>query len=289
MRIIALTSQPYKLAQLYGGFPGFCCCSFADLRAGALKMPDETILIHCAFARGHCTGRAIAESLNFTADLIDFSLQNGIKSLINLSSQGVYGQDNEPPWIENMQPAPASLYTMAKYAGELLFLNANRGNGAVKVSNLRLASLCGGQANLWPEVISRFVYQALTGESIKIRGGAQVFSYLDVRDAAEAVIRVLLIDPCMWRETYNVGSNRQFTIMTLADLVCAVAREQTGKDVPVEITSADIRQNVGMNATAFCQETGWQPRYTLRDSIESLFVWLSDPINADCFKERQDG
>jgi nucleoside-diphosphate-sugar epimerase len=245
-----------------------------DLTNGIIPFETVDILIHSAFSR-QSNGILLAESLLYTTTLFSLARNNGVKSIINISSQGVYGQANKPPWREDMHVAPDSLYAIAKYSSELIamasFLSPFHN---INFTNIRLPGLTGGQEGLKKEVVSRFVSNAIEGLPIKIIGGTQVFSNMDVRDAVEGVIKLLYVSPVIWKRTYNLGNIWRHSIIEIAEMVKEIAPNYTSKPVVIEVEEKDVTLESGMDSSLFYKDTGWSPKYTMKDIIVSLFEYL---------------
>jgi nucleoside-diphosphate-sugar epimerase len=99
---------------------------------------------------------------------------------------------------------------------------------------------------------------------------------MDVRDAAAGIIALLKVDPTKWKEVYNLGNNHQYNIIEIANIVSDVAKDYLGKPVTIEIEENEISLDVGMDSCLFYEDTGWTPRYSIRDTIISLFDYLND-------------
>jgi nucleoside-diphosphate-sugar epimerase len=278
-QIVALTSNKNKLMAGFYHIEKLTCFDMEDWKSGKLPWNKIDTLIHCAFARGHRLAQDITESLYFTNELFMHAAENKVSNIINVSSQGVYGQTSKPLWNEKTIVAPESIYAFAKYASELLSSNTRVISGnRIKITNLRLASLPGGKEGLKLGVISKFIEHALKGEPIKIIGGKQVFSYMDVRDAAAGIIALLSVNPLEWKAVYNLGSNARHNIIEIANLVAEVAKRYTIIPVKIEIEEKDIPLDVGMDSSLFYKDTQWKPQYKMKDSIESLFEYFNDNL-----------
>lgn len=232
------------------------------------------IVIHCAFSR-LSKGYLLAESLDFSGKFLLQAMQNNVQSIVNISSQGVYGRSTEPTWSEETQVDPDYLYALAKYASEVIVNTLSKSNmGKTYVTNLRLAGLTGAREGLKLEIVSRFVNNVLKGEPIKIVGGKQVFSNMDVRDAASGIIALLSINPDKWEPVYNLGNEWQCSIMEIAETIKKIAPKYTNYPVKIELEEKDVRLNSGLNPSKFFQTTGWKPEYNLKTIIEDLFEYF---------------
>src|SRR5690606_21884747 len=92
---------------------------FEDWNKNLVPMDNIDVVIHCAFARAHKGGAEIAKSLLFTQKLFETFSKNQVSSVINISTQEVYGK-NATPWKENQEVLPNTIYATAKYYTELL-------------------------------------------------------------------------------------------------------------------------------------------------------------------------
>lgn len=275
-KIIALTSNKDKVMTRFSNIDNLECFNIEEWKRGVLPLSEIDTLIHCAFARGYRLTQEIAESLQFTNELFRTAFEKKVLNIINISSQAVYGKTNKPLWEEKTPVAPESVYGISKYASELLGNNISIMSGnQTKSTNLRLASLTGGKEGLKLEVISKFVDKALKSETIKIIGGKQIFSYIDVRDAAAGIISLLSINSKEWKNVYNLGSNKRYCIVDIARLVAEVAKEYTNNSVSIQIEYKDIYLDVGMDASLFYQDTQWRPQHEMRDTIKTLFEYLN--------------
>lgn len=274
-RVFALTSNKEKLISKFSRVGPIVCFNIEELEKGNLPWKEIDTIIHCAFARGYRSNKEIASSLDFTNKLFINAVEQSVKRIVNISSQGVYGMSNKPLWKEEMCVAPEDIYGMAKYASELLVKNARKiSNYKTDITNLRLASLTGGRENLHLEVVSRFVNNALRSEPLKIIGGKQVVSYMDVRDAASGIISLLSVDSKRWKEVYNLGSNQQHSILEIAAIVSKIAMDCINEHVRIDIEEKDINFEVGMDSSLFYKDTDWRPKYNMVDTIKSLFDYF---------------
>jgi nucleoside-diphosphate-sugar epimerase len=231
-------------------------------------------LLHFGFARPYKTSKDIADSLSFTADLFASAGRNGIPSIINISSQSVYGQGTKPPWKEGTGLSPESTYAAAKYTSELL-LKSVKNNNHINITSLRLAGLAGGQKGLVPiDLLSKFVQQALRGDPIEIRGQHR-FERLDVRDAVDGIIKLLSIPSNNWKEVYNLGRGETFSIDELArEIINQVVIKKECKPPQVIVKNIEKSLIFGMDSNAFYQDTNWKPRYSLGETIQSLIEYF---------------
>ena len=248
-----------------------------DMRVGNIPWGQVDILLHMGFARPYCSSKEIADSLSFTKNLFKYAGEHNIPSVINISSQSVYGQASLPLWDEKTPVSPETPYAMAKYAGELYLQSEQEKNRHLKTTSLRLAALTGSQNGLINknDLVSRFVQQALENRPISIHGH-HTFEKLDIRDAIEALIKLLDMPHCNWKKIYNLGNEQPFTIIELSETVLNLVEQNTGIKGSYRTELKDQKQlSFGMNSQCFFQDSGWKPQYSLGDSIESLIEYMA--------------
>lgn len=217
--------------------------------------------IHLAFSRRMQPAADIASSIVFAARVFHRLSDLGTDRVIYMSSQGIYG-NTEAIRTEQTPPAPATQYTMAKYAAEVLFADIMR--AAEHHTALRLDPVAQSQ-----NVVQGLCQSAKAGK-IALRGGRQVFSFIDAGDVPAAVLAMLTAEG-KWDAVYNVGWNqRRITLVELAGIV-ANAAERCGYPRPeIALTEDDTRLWAGMDSTRFTEKTGWTPKIPLADTIEAV-------------------
>ncbi len=234
--------------------------SNADFLKPATELEDVYGAVHLAFARRIRPAAEIAGSLTYAAEVFHKLADRNIDRVINMSSQGVYGATEEIR-TEDTSPAPGNHYTMAKYASEVLFNDILK--DCPHHTNFRLDLVTQSQ-----NIIKGLCKSAQEGK-LNLKGGKQVFSFIDGEDAAAAVVAMLKADGD-WDKVYNVGWNRKrYTLVELAEIVADAAEACGYKRPEIELVEADIALWAGMDSSRFMQKTGWEPGYTLLDSIRS--------------------
>ncbi|WOL38944.1 NAD(P)-dependent oxidoreductase [Pyramidobacter sp. YE332] len=107
-------------------------------------------------------------------------------------------------------------------------------------------------------------------KKIELIGGKQLFSLLDVRDAASGLVALSQTKYSQWKKIYNLGwHNKVYSLVEIAELTKSrlEKRGYSGIDISLQ-RKDDIRTYAGMDATSFFQDTGWTPRYDIEDTID---------------------
>lgn len=266
IKIIALSSEPARVSEKY---KNIYCISNTELLDNSMDLLKIDVVVHTAFCR-KSKGDLLVDSLNFMREIVHWSIAHDVSGFINLSSQSVFGSGEGKLPDESGKMNPGYMYALAKSVSELL-LEEMAGKKMV-FTNIRLASLIGPGVSVPDNVLYKFICSGLDGKNFKVMGGKQKFSFLDVRDAAEAVRLLIQMPSYLWDSAYNLGPDRQVSILEMADCVCEKIYEIVRKRISYEFSEDDIQLNAGMNSERICKLLGWKPQYsfemTVKDTIK---------------------
>lgn len=118
--------------------------------------------------------------------------------------------------------------------------------------------------------MNRFIKQAINMESITVCKSKQEFGFLDVEDAVKGIINLLEIDFSVWKEVYNLGNARGYTIEEILTCIKAVF-ESLKRPFPKII----IQEGKGEGTTAvefqlLYNDTGYIPSIDLEKSVRKI-------------------
>jgi nucleoside-diphosphate-sugar epimerase len=213
-------------------------------------------VVNCAFARSN-DAKLLAEAFDFTEKEIRSFESMKVKSVVNISSQGVYQRlpvgelSNEQSPIE-----PIDLYSMAKYACEKLFDICS----IPFITNVRLASLYMPQ-----RFLHFFIQKAINGEPFTLTAPNQYAALLDVTDAASGLAAITKLNPEDRAKVYNLGIGKQYSLLEYAESVRIIG-EGLGYTVLFDVADKGIDICAGMDCNRLMNDTGWRPYY-LKDEM----------------------
>jgi len=224
----------------------------------------EFTAVHLAFSRRNRSCEKIAQSIDFTKAVFEQLQKKDVFRVAYVSSQGIYGNAKEIR-TEQTKPAPESAYTMAKYSGEVL-LKSFFENSPGKYTSIRLDSIIQSQ-----NLVQTLCRQAKYDHLLKIKGGNQIFSYLDLEDAADALICLLLMKTG-WKPCYNVGINHgRVSLLELADIVSTYSEYKSGIKPGIQIDPTPVELWAGMDSSLFTKDTGWNPRKGIDEMVQKIY------------------
>lgn len=205
--------------------------------------------------------------------------------LVNVSTSEIYGGGlnglcrEDTPRVVRGAASARQEYAAGKLAAEVAIENLCRENKLDAVT-IRPFNVAGpGQSGRGGFVLPRFIGQAILGIPLTVFGdGSQLRAFTDVRDVAAGMIL------CAARgasgTAYNLGNSaNRISIGELAEKVLEICGAAAGK------RHLDPRELYGSSFAGAAdkfpdsermQRLGWQPKYTLDDTIRDTFLRMRD-------------
>ncbi len=149
-----------------------------------------------------------------TFNVMKSAVEHNARCILYFSSLPTVGNDHIVPIKESSRLEPPSLYHATKAAGEMIMNQANQ--FGIRVVSLRLPSPVGPKM---PQntILPVFINKALKNENITIYGkGTRKQNYIDVRDIAEAVKRIISAPNV--NGIFNIGAKNIISNLDLAKL-----------------------------------------------------------------------
>lgn len=231
------------------------------------KSLEIDTVINCAFARGNVVP-ALVSALSFNEKLILKLKELGAKSILNISSQGLY-KSLEPGQFasEDSEIEPYDQYAFAKFAQERLFTS----HFGEKVTNIRMASL---SANA--RFLVFFVDSVIHGRDITVTAPNQYVSFLDVHDAVKGIWKICELPEDRREAVYNLGSGEQYSILQIAELTKTIGAELGYPSIEIKVEDSGKVSAAGMDPSLLRRDTGWKAEITIDAIIRSLFEQRKD-------------
>jgi len=274
VEVIALTSQTNKFKSLAKQANKLIVYDKNDIYKDTINFEKIDLLINCAFPRNDDS--LIANGLKYISDLLSLGVQKGVKKVINISSQSVYSKFRKMEARESSELCLQSKYAIGKYATELL-TNCICYN--IPHTNIRMGSLIGAGFN--QRLVNKFVEKVIIHENIQIMGGEQKFGFLDVRDAASAIILVGLKEN--WQEIYNLGTEYNYTLIEIAKCVMDTLETMGYEKTNIEIENAAVWENSSLDSSRLRIQFSWKQEYLLQDTIR----WIANEYSCKGKEEKK--
>lgn len=179
-----------------------------------------------------------------------------------ISSIGVIGTPRIHPITEAHPVVPASVYAASKHFGEeLVRIYAQSSAPAV---SLRLTSPVGPGLRA-RRIFSIFVEAALRGEALRVSEPYRQQDYVDVRDAAAAIVA------CLDKRvtgTFNLASGNPVSNRTLANRIVAALESGSAIEIAAADDASPLIWDVSIEEAS--KAFGYRPRFGLENSARTL-------------------
>ncbi|MCL6566527.1 MAG: GDP-mannose 4,6-dehydratase [Acidobacteriia bacterium] len=268
--------------------------SIANRQLLAELVDESDVILHLAAAVGvrlivESPVRTIETNIEGTQRVLDAACKK--KKLVFLASTSeVYGKSNQVPYREDddlvLGPTSKSRwsYAASKAVDEFLGLAYWREKKVPVVIGRFFNTVGPRQTGRYGMVLPNFVRQALDGEPITVFGtGKQSRCFCDVRDAVEAVYRLVSTDAAIG-EVVNIGNDREITIEQLAHLV----KQRTGSTSPIQYVPYEQAYEPGfedmMRRVPALEKlerlTGFRPQVPLETIVDRVVQYMLEKRQA---------
>ena len=205
--------------------------------------------------------------------LTNAAVNSGVKGIVFTSSIAVYGSRPSLPLTESATPQPEDPYGIAKFAVEQ-DLRASREMFGLHYMVFRPHNVYGPRQNVadpYRNVIGIFMNQILHGRPMTIFGdGRQTRAFTCVDDVAPLMAEAIEVDAA-WNQTFNIGSDRPYSLNELAALVASVM----GVEPRVEHLPARLEVAHAYSSHARVREVfGERPQTSLEEGLRRMASWV---------------
>lgn len=207
--------------------------------------------------------------------LLELAHRAGAEHWIGLGSQAEYGPCDQPI-DEDLPPRPTTLYGIVKLSTCLIARHLCAQHG-MRFAWLRVFSCYGpGDDPNW--MIPYLTLKLLRKEKPSLTEGDQLWDYLYVSDAAEAVYQAAMNPQASG--VFNLGSGSVAPIRTIAERV----RDLIDPRLPLGFGEVPYRPDQVMRLEARIQRlhaaTGWAPQISLDEGLRRTVTWFRNRIEA---------
>ncbi len=200
-------------------------------------------------------------------------------------SMGVLGDPESFPITADQPRDPLNWYSRTKLLGEQLIETVADGSFPAHLlmkSNVYGDHEIDGHTVTKGTVINFFVDRALAGDPLTVyEPGTQARNYVHVTDIARAYLRSAdhLVDQLAAGETgarkYEIASDEDPSVMTVAEHVRDITAEETGREPTVTLVenprgNETLVSEFAIDTSRAREELGWEPTHTVKDSIRTL-------------------
>src|SRR6266446_7020970 len=207
-----------------------------------------------------------------SVNLINASVNHGIKRFVFASSIAVYGA-GQSPMKEDMSPAPEDPYGIAKLAVEQDLKSSHEMFG-LEYGIFRPHNVYGERQNIgdrYRNVVGIFMNQLLKGEPMTVFGdGTQKRAFTHIDDVAPIIANSVNV-PEMRNQIFNVGADLPYSVNELAQVVAqTMGAECMVKHLPARKEVKEAFSDHSKCDTVF----GSRERIGLQEGISRMAEWV---------------
>lgn len=208
-----------------------------------------------------------------SVNLINASVNHGVRSFVFTSSIAVYGK-NQLPMTEKMVPLPEDPYGIAKLAVEHELEVSKRLFG-LDYTVFRPHNVYGERQNIgdrYRNVIGIFMNQILRGEPLSIFGdGRQSRAFTYIQDVAPVIARAPWVAKASG-QVFNIGADKPHSVNELA---AAVIRAMGKSGHPILHHEArDEVKHAYSDHSKLEKAFGYKPRFGLEEGLSRMAAWV---------------
>ncbi len=210
-----------------------------------------------------------------SVNLINASINHGVKCFVFTSSIAVYGSSPELPMTEQTRPHPEDSYGIAKLAVEQELIACQEMFGLDYII-FRPHNVYGERQNIgdkYRNVVGIFMNQILQGKPMTAFGdGEQTRAFSYIRDMSP-IMAEAIETPEAYNQVFNIGADQPYSINQLAR---AIAQAM---GVEPEIAYVPARNEV-VHAYSSHEKVqrvfGERPLHTLEEGVALMAAWVKE-------------
>ena len=192
-----------------------------------------------------------------------------VRKFIYISSSMVYG-DFTDDVKEDYECKPQGQYGILKLAGEWLVKDYSRRTNLVHT--IIRPSAVYGPLDVEDRVISKFILNAMRGDTLRVNGAGETLDFTYVDDAADGIVAASLSDNTE-NKTYNITKSHSVTLLEAANLAVKIV----GKgNVEVRGRDLDFPSRGALNIDAARKDFGYNPKVDVEEGFQRYYEWLSN-------------
>lgn len=209
-----------------------------------------------------------------THTLMEACKQNKVGKIIHVSTDEVYGENIDKPFLEIDRLNPTNPYSASKAAAEMI-VKSYHSSFNLPVIVVRANNIYG--IRQYPEkIIPKFILRCIENSSLEIHGnGKNLRHYLAASDFAKGLEMLSLKG--IYGEAYNIASDLELSNIEVADLI---KNHFTEKQIKIEhVDDRPFNDSRYAVDDTKLRNLGWKPKRNLKDDLSEIITWYKNNIN----------
>jgi dTDP-glucose 4,6-dehydratase len=207
-----------------------------------------------------------------TQNLLEECCRAGVRRVVHVSTDEVYGSIDQGSWTEDSPLLPNSPYAASKAGSDLVARAYGRTHG-IDISITRCSNNYGPYQH--PEkVIPLFVTNLLSGQPVPLYGdGGNVREWLHVDDHCRAI--QLVLSKGRPGQIHNVGGGTELSNLELTERLLSLCGAGWHMVHRVEDRKGHDRR-YALDDTKIRDELGYRPRFDFAQGLAEVVAWYRD-------------
>ncbi|WP_319380100.1 GDP-mannose 4,6-dehydratase [Thiomicrorhabdus sp.] len=206
-----------------------------------------------------------------THTLMEACKRNGVKRIVHISTDEVYGENINDSFKENDELNPTNPYSASKAGAEMIVKSYFK-SFKIPVTTVRANNIYG--IRQFPEkVIPKFSLRALNNLPLQIHGnGSNLRHYLAAQDFAKA-LQIVALEGNLG-ESYNIASDIELSNLEMANLINSIVRPDNN--------DIEFINNRPFNDSRYAvnddkiRSLGWQPERSVIEDMPKIVNWYKE-------------
>lgn len=286
--VVVLRRSPRpRSALVLDGLEARCTVAEGDLLAEGLL--DRMVAEHRVGTVFHLAAQPIVARANEApAETFDVNVRgtwllleacrrHDVGRVVVASSDKVYGQVVEHPYLEDAQLIAGFPYDVSKAAADLIARSYFTTYG-LPVATTRFTNVYGGGDVHASRLVPDAIAAALAGRDPVIRSdGSPRRDFLYVEDAAAGYLAIAdalaRTDGGARGEAFNGGAGETHSVLEVVQAVCRLVGGGVAPDVQGAGVPAGELRDQEVDASKLREVTGWAPRVGLEEGLRRSIAW----------------
>ena len=218
--------------------------------------------------------------MNGLITLLEASTRVNLKKFVYISSSMVYGNFKNNV-KESALCKPIGQYGILKYAGEKMVEDYTR-QGHFDHVIIRPSAVY-GEHDVNDRVVSKFIIEAMRGETLQLNGPKEILDFTHVSDTAKGIALATTSENAQ-NKTYNItrSSRKTCTIEKAAQLAIktigdgAYITNQNANFYQYNKPDANFPSRGRLNISKAKKDFNYDPKIDIEDGFERYYDWLRE-------------
>ena len=207
--------------------------------------------------------------------LLEACRKKGVKRVIHVSTDEVYGENLDGSFKEIQSLNPTNPYSASK-AGADMMVNAYKKSYKMNIITVRANNIYG--IRQYPEkLISKSIYNFINNKKMTIHGIGDNFRfYLSVEDFCSGIIKIILKGKS--GHIYNIASEKKFKVIDVVKMIANYFNKNFIKNIKF-VKDRPFNDKIYKINCNKLKSLKWKPKNNLDEDLPKICEWYKNNLN----------